>query len=55
MVNHTGGILFLFVGTFKELDAFVTHNCTNFGMEKQKVVGDGVVTGYVPFLLRNSF
>lgn len=32
--------------TFVELDAFVTHRCTNFGMEKVKAPGEGVVTGY---------
>src|SRR3954470_5941141 len=33
-------------GSFIELDRFVTHRCTDFGMEEQKVLGDGVVTGY---------
>ena len=33
-------------GSFREMDAFVTHNCHDFGMEEQKVLGDGVVTGY---------
>ncbi len=37
---------FLDPGTFVELDRFVTHDCTDFGMEKQKILGDGVVTGY---------
>ncbi|HEX8366355.1 MAG TPA: acyl-CoA carboxylase subunit beta [Allosphingosinicella sp.] len=32
-------------GSFEEYDTFVEHNCTEFGMEKQKVPGDGVVTG----------
>jgi acetyl-CoA carboxylase carboxyltransferase component len=32
--------------TFVELDMFVTHLCTDFGMEEKKVLGDGVVTGY---------
>lgn len=32
--------------SFVELDAFVTHSCDQFGMEKQKYLGDGVVTGY---------
>ena len=32
-------------GSFEELDAYVTHNCTDFGMESQKIPGDGVVTG----------
>src|ERR671929_2132975 len=38
--------LFLDPGTFVELDKFKTHRCADFGMEKQKVLGDGVVTGY---------
>lgn len=33
-------------GSFVELDRFVTHRCTDFGMEKQKVLGDGVITGW---------
>ncbi len=33
-------------GSFEELDMFVTHRCTNFGMEKKHYDGDGVVTGY---------
>jgi propionyl-CoA carboxylase beta chain len=33
-------------GTFVELDMFVTHLCTDFGMEKKRYLGDGVVTGY---------
>ncbi len=33
-------------GTFVELDRFVTHRSTDFGMEKRIVPGDGVVTGY---------
>ena len=32
--------------TFVEIDKFVTHRCTDFGMEKNKTLGDGVVTGY---------
>jgi acetyl-CoA carboxylase carboxyltransferase component len=32
-------------GSFEELDMFVEHRCTNFGMEKKKFLGDGVVTG----------
>ncbi len=32
--------------TFVEMDAFVTHRCTNFGMEKTVFPGDGVVTGF---------
>ena len=33
-------------GSFVEIDKFVTHHCTHFGMEKRKFLGDGVVTGY---------
>jgi propionyl-CoA carboxylase beta chain len=33
-------------GSFVEMDRFVTHNCTNFGMADNKVPGDGVITGY---------
>lgn len=40
-------ILMLFdEGTFVELDAFVKHRCTNFGMESQYAPAEGVVTGY---------
>jgi acetyl-CoA carboxylase carboxyltransferase component len=37
---------FLDAGTFLELDAFVVHNCTDFDMQNQKFLGDGVVTGF---------
>lgn len=33
-------------GSFEEFDMFVQHRCTNFGIEKTKFLGDGVVTGY---------
>ena len=33
-------------GSFEEYDMFVTHRCTDFGMEKSKPRGDGVVTGW---------
>src|SRR6478736_8899546 len=33
-------------GTFEEWDMFVEHRCTDFGMEDNKIPGDGVVTGY---------
>jgi acetyl-CoA carboxylase carboxyltransferase component len=33
-------------GTFQELDAFKTHRCTEFNMEKTQFPGDGVITGY---------
>ena len=32
-------------GSFEEYDMFVEHNCADFGMETQKIPGDGVVTG----------
>ena len=38
--------MFFDEGTFVELDQFVTHRCTNFGMEKKSLPGEGVVTGY---------
>ena len=37
--------LLLDEGSFEEFDMFVTHRCTNFGMEKNHPYGDGVVTG----------
>ncbi len=33
-------------GTFVEIDAFVTHRTTDFGLADQKILGDGVVTGF---------
>ncbi|GET20158.1 acyl-CoA carboxylase subunit beta [Prolixibacter denitrificans] len=52
--QHDGGKLtareridvFLDKGTFVELDKIVTHSCTNFGMDENKIPGDGVVSGY---------
>jgi acetyl-CoA carboxylase carboxyltransferase component len=38
--------MFLDEGSFEEFDMFVTHRCTNFGLEKTKFLGDGVVTGH---------
>src|SRR2546426_4420253 len=38
--------LLLDQGSFVELDRFVTHRCTDFGLADQLVPGDGVVTGY---------
>src|ERR1700751_4150464 len=32
--------------SFEELDVFVEHRSSDFGMEKQKIAGDGVVTGF---------
>ena len=33
-------------GSFEEYDAFVTHRCTDFGMEGQRPLTDGVITGF---------
>ena len=33
-------------GSFQEVDKFVVHRCQDFGMDKKKIPGDGVVTGY---------
>lgn len=33
-------------GSFQELDPFVTHRSTAFGLEKKQIPGDGVVTGF---------
>ena len=33
-------------GSFVEIDAFVTHRCTEFGMDRVEAPGEGVVTGY---------
>ena len=38
--------LLLDEGSFEEWDMFVEHRCTDFGMEGNKIPGDGVVTGY---------
>ncbi|GHO68549.1 propionyl-CoA carboxylase subunit beta [Ktedonobacter sp. SOSP1-52] len=38
--------LLLDPGTFNELDMFVTHRASGFGLDEQKIPGDGVVTGY---------
>jgi len=38
--------LLLDEGSFEEFDMFVSHRCTDFGMENQKPAGDGVVTGW---------
>jgi acetyl-CoA carboxylase carboxyltransferase component len=39
-------LMFLDEGSFEEFDMFVTHRCTNFGLENEKYYSDGVVTGY---------
>jgi propionyl-CoA carboxylase beta chain len=33
-------------GSFVETDKFKTHRCTDFDMDKRRILGDGVVTGY---------
>ena len=33
-------------GTFVEINAFIEHNCVDFGLDKEKPPGDGVVTGF---------
>ena len=38
--------LLLDEGSFEEFDMYVEHRCSDFGMEKTKVPGDGVVTGW---------
>jgi len=38
--------LLLDEGSFEELDMFVTHRCTDFGMEKTKPLGDSLVAGW---------
>jgi len=38
--------LLLDAGSFEEFDKFVTHRCLDFGVEKIRIPGDGVVTGH---------
>lgn len=38
--------LLLDEGSFEEIDMFVKHRCTDFELDKQRIPGDGVVTGY---------
>jgi len=38
--------LLLDKGSFNEIDAFVTHRSTAFGLDEQQFLGDGVVTGH---------
>ena len=48
-------------GSFEETDAFVEHDCSDFGMGEKRVPGDGVVTGHARvdsrsvFLFANDF
>lgn len=41
--------------SFEEIDKYVVHRCYDFGMEKQKIPGDGVVTGYGRINGRRAF
>ena len=43
--------LLLEKGSFVEVDKFVTHRCTEFGLEKQRPLGDGVPYLYLPRIL----
>ena len=47
--------LLLDPGSFEEFDMFVTHRSTDFGMEKKKMPGDGVVTGWGTINGRKTF
>ncbi len=38
--------LFFDPGSFQELDRFATHRCEQFGMENNRPLGDGVITGF---------
>src|SRR5512145_1352480 len=38
--------ILLDAGTFEEMDAFVTHRSNEFGLDKQRILSDSVVTGY---------
>ncbi|MEY3811860.1 MAG: hypothetical protein RIT11_977, partial [Pseudomonadota bacterium] len=38
--------LLLDEGSFQEIGGLVEHRSTNFGLDKQKYLGDGVITGY---------
>ena len=38
--------MLLYEGSFEEMDMFVTHRCTDFGMQDKKFLGDEVITGH---------
>lgn len=42
-------------GSFSEVDRFVTHRCTDFGMGEKEIPADGVVTGYGKIDGRTAF
>lgn len=45
LTGHERIQLFLDPGTFRERDSLVVHRCYNFGMEKKRFAGDGMITG----------
>lgn len=40
-------------GSFEEIDKYVVHDCNNFNIDKKKIYGDGVVTGFAKINGRN--
>jgi len=42
-------------GSFEEIDTFAVHTCTDFEMEKHRVLGDSVVTGFGKINGRQAF
>jgi propionyl-CoA carboxylase beta chain len=48
-------ILLLDEGSFQEIDKFVVHHSHDFGMEKKRIYGDGVVTGFGAISGRSVF
>jgi len=46
LTAHERVDLLLDPGSFVEMDAFVTHRATEFGLDRQHFLGDGVVTGH---------
>ena len=42
-------------GSFVEIDKFMVHRCKEFGMDKKKIPGDGVITGYGTINGRQTF
>ncbi len=46
LTAHERIAILLDENTFEEIGALVTHHSSNFGLDKQKILGDGVVTGF---------
>ena len=46
MTAHERIAMLVDAGTFTEIDQFVVHDCQDFGLDKRKILGDGVVTGF---------